>query len=122
MWGVPGAAPKSRETAPERKAEVLRAVATERLSLRAPTGLWRGPAHDLTLARKKAEACPPLSETLLPAQPGDVLELDELWSFVGSKTNARWVWIALCRQRHDVRPILEKGGTATVHDIPAGAV
>ena len=28
-------APKSRETAPERKAEVLRAVATERLSLRA---------------------------------------------------------------------------------------
>ena len=28
-------APESRETAPERKAEVLRAVATERLSLRA---------------------------------------------------------------------------------------
>jgi insertion element IS1 protein InsB len=62
----------------------------------------RGPAHDLTLARKKAAACPPLSQTLLPAEPGDVLELDELWSFVGSKANARWVWIALCRQTRQV--------------------
>ena len=29
-----------------------------------------------------------MSETLLPAEQGDVLELDELWSFVGSKANA----------------------------------
>ena len=54
------------------------------------------------MARKKAEALPPLSETLLPAQKGDVLELDELWSFVGSKLNARWVWIALCRQTRQI--------------------
>jgi IS1 family transposase len=27
-----------------------------------------------------------------------MLELDELWSFVGCKENKRWVWIALCRQ------------------------
>ena len=27
-----------------------------------------------------------------------MLELDELWSFVGSKLHPRWVWIALCRQ------------------------
>ena len=31
-----------------------------------------------------------------------MLELDELWSFVGSKANARWVWIALCRQTRQV--------------------
>ncbi len=31
-----------------------------------------------------------------------MLELDELWSFVGSKLNARWVWIALCRQTRQV--------------------
>jgi hypothetical protein len=30
---------------------------------------------------KKAAALPRLHETLLPAQKGDVLELDELWSF-----------------------------------------
>ena len=29
-------------------------------------------------------------------------ELDELWSFAGSKENARWVWIALCRQTRQV--------------------
>ena len=38
----------------------------------------------------------------MPAEKGDVLELDELWSFVGSKANARWVWIALCRQTRQV--------------------
>ncbi len=43
-----------------------------------------------------------MSQTLLPAEKGDVLELDELWSFVGSKANARWVWIALCRQTRQV--------------------
>ena len=43
-----------------------------------------------------------MSGTLLPAAPGDVLELDELWSFVGCKLNPRWVWIALCRQTRQV--------------------
>ncbi len=54
------------------------------------------------MARKKTEALPPLSTTLLPAQAGDVLELGELWSFAGSKLNPRWVWIALCRQTRQV--------------------
>ena len=43
-----------------------------------------------------------MSDTLLPAESGDVLELDELWSFVGSKQNVRWVWIALCRQTRQI--------------------
>ena len=54
------------------------------------------------MARKKAESLPPLSTTLLPAAAGDVLELDELWSFAGSKLNPRWVWVALCRQTRQV--------------------
>ena len=37
-------------------------------------------------------------DTLLPSQPGDVLELDELWSFVGAKTQQLWLWVALCRR------------------------
>ena len=31
-----------------------------------------------------------------------MLELDELWSFVGSKANVRRVWIALCRQTRQI--------------------
>ena len=37
-------------------------------------------------------------DTLLPAKNGDVLELDELWSFVGSKACQFWRWVALCRR------------------------
>ena len=41
-----------------------------------------------------------MSATLLEPGPHDELatelELDELWSFVGSKAQPRWIWIALC--------------------------
>ena len=43
-----------------------------------------------------------VQETLVPAEAGDVLELDELWSYVGSKKNALWLWIALCRRTRQV--------------------
>ena len=67
-----------------------------------PACLRRGPADRGQVARKKAETLPPLSDTLLPAEAGDVPERDELWSFVGRRLNARWVWIALCRQTRQV--------------------
>ena len=41
-------------------------------------------------------------DTLLPAENGDVLELDELWSFVGRKTSQLWLWVALCRRTRQV--------------------
>lgn len=41
-------------------------------------------------------------DTLLPAKNGDVLELDELWSFVGSKANTLWLWVALCRRTRQI--------------------
>ena len=47
---------------------------------------------------KKAEAEEELSQTLLPVQDDDVLELDELWSFVQSKANQAWLWLILCRR------------------------
>jgi len=37
---------------------------------------------------------PPLEATLAPALPDDVLELDELWSFVCRRKNKRRVWLA----------------------------
>lgn len=45
---------------------------------------------------------PPLETTLAPAQPDDVLELDELWSFVLRRKNKRWVWLAQCRRTRQV--------------------
>ena len=45
---------------------------------------------------------PQFKQTVLPAQPGDVLELDELWSFVLNKGQKRWLWIALCRRTRQV--------------------
>jgi len=45
---------------------------------------------------------PPLSATLVKWQPGDVLELDELWSFVLKKSQKRWIWLALCRRTRQI--------------------
>ena len=39
---------------------------------------------------------------LLPSERGDVLEFDELWSFVGAKANALWLWVALCRRTRQI--------------------
>ena len=38
----------------------------------------------------------------MPSQSGDVLELDELWSFVEKKTQECWLWIALCRRTRQI--------------------
>ncbi len=45
---------------------------------------------------------PTLAETLEPPLPDDVLELDEVWSFVGNKGHKRWLWIALCRRTRQI--------------------
>jgi IS1 family transposase len=38
----------------------------------------------------------------LPAEKSDVLELDEMWSFVYSKYFKRWIWVALCRRTRQI--------------------
>jgi transposase-like protein len=42
------------------------------------------------------------AETLLPASPDDVLELDEVWSFVLKKAGRRWLWTAMCRRTRQI--------------------
>jgi insertion element IS1 protein InsB len=82
---------------------VLRAC-LERYSL-------RGVARIFAMARQTiagwlkahVQNLPDVKETLLPATPDDVLELDEIWSFVRKKDQARWLWTAMCRRtRHIV--------------------
>ena len=36
------------------------------------------------------------------AAPDDVLELDEVWSFVLKRTQKRWLWTALCRRTRQI--------------------
>ena len=68
---------------------------------RAPSGSRATPSP---AGSKKAASLPSLARTLPPAPPSEglVLELDELWSFVGKKANKRWVWLALARHTHQV--------------------
>jgi len=75
----------------------------ERASLR---GLRRifGVAHQTVLRwlKERVQRLPDLKDTLVPSQTNDVLELDELWSFVLKKDAKRWLWLALCRRTRQV--------------------
>ena len=44
----------------------------------------------------------PFIDSLLPVRADYILELDEIWSFVQSKSKRVWIWIALCRQTKQV--------------------
>jgi len=48
------------------------------------------------------QRAPDFRDTLLPATPNDVLELDEIWSFVGKKEDPRWLWTAMCRRTRQI--------------------
>jgi len=93
--------PKVRYT-PEQKETVLKAY-RERMSLR---GLQRvfGPWRSTVLRwlRQLVAALPSLLESLLPAQNDDVLEMDELVSFVSQKWFKRWLWTAQCRRTRQI--------------------
>jgi IS1 family transposase len=58
------------------------------------------------LDQKKGAQLPPLQATLLTPAPRDptstTLERDERWSFVLTKANDSWIWIALCRKTRQV--------------------
>ena len=51
---------------------------------------------------KKAKSNPALEATLAPAGPDDILELDEVWSFVLKKADKRWLWTAMCRRTRQI--------------------
>ncbi|HNT76248.1 MAG TPA: IS1 family transposase [Anaerolineae bacterium] len=58
-----------------------------------------------TIARwivAKVRRLPPLRRTLAPAQANDVLELDEMWTFVGTKARKCWLWTVMCRRTRQI--------------------
>jgi IS1 family transposase len=54
------------------------------------------------LAQKKDASNPTIEATLLPVQDDDILELDEMGSFVLKKVNKRWLWVAICRRTRQI--------------------
>jgi len=90
--------PQERSYPQKIKDFILRAY-RERASMRGIERIF-GIARQ-TLARwllEEAAALPDLAATLKAVEPEDILELDELWSFVLKKSQKRWVWIAICRR------------------------
>lgn len=82
--------------------QVKRAV-LERISLRGVERLWGISRRTIAAwIAGWAQQLPPLEATLVEARLDDVLELDELWSFVFKKSNQRWVWVALCRRTRQI--------------------
>jgi insertion element IS1 protein InsB len=93
--------PKERYS-DQQKARILRAY-RERMSLRGLQrvfGVWRTTV--LRWLQKLLEQLPSLVESLLPPQAEDVLEMDELVSFVGEKWFKRWLWTAQCRRTRQI--------------------
>ena len=87
---------------PARRAEVIRTY-LERASLRGLSRIFGISRHTITeWLRETLLTLPSLVETLLPAQPDDVLELDEVWSFVKTRSRKSWLWTALCRRTRQV--------------------
>ena len=82
--------------------QVLRA-AQERLSLRAIERIFRVCRQTVAKwIRQYVWTLPQLEETLSLYEVGDVLEVDELWSFVLNKSQKRWIWLALCRRTRQI--------------------
>lgn len=93
--------PKERYSA-QQKEQILKAY-QERMSLRGLQrvfGVWRGTV--LRWLQDWLKRLPKLRDTLLPAQAEDVLELDELLSFVSDKFFKRWLWTAQCRRTRQI--------------------
>jgi insertion element IS1 protein InsB len=84
------------------QALILRAY-QERISLRGLERLFAVARQSISrwiVAHVKT--LPDLKDTLLPMQPGDVLECDEAWSFVLKKANKRWLWTVMCRRTRQI--------------------
>ena len=75
----------------------------ERMSMRGIQRVFG--VHPETLGRwllEYSEKMPYLEEILDESDENDILELDELWSFVLKKANKVWIWIAICRRTRQV--------------------
>ena len=52
--------------------------------------------------KEHVKSLPDLADTLLPARSDDILEYDEMWSFVLRKVDKRWLWTVICRRTRQI--------------------
>lgn len=87
---------------PEEEKEQILAAYHERPSMRGIERMFGVARQTLAEWLKKAAEQERITDTLLPAQTDDQLELDEVWSFVLTRKNKRWLWTALCRRTRQI--------------------
>jgi insertion element IS1 protein InsB len=97
---------KAGEAAEAKRADLERRIfkaSLERCSLRGIRRIF-GVSRDfiLSVLKKSLSTLRRLKDSVADAQPGDVVELDELWSFVGAKRQKRWIWVAICRRTREI--------------------
>lgn len=86
----------------ERKAEIMKAY-EGRMSMRMIASVFK--ISRVTLAtwiREKAEEDLSIGDTVVVANPDDVLEFDELCSYVQKKKNKVWIWAAICKRTRQI--------------------
>ena len=76
----------------------------ERVSMRGVERIFDVPRQRLAkwLVEEGENLSDDLTSTLAEPEAEEVLELDEVWSFVLKKANKRWIWIALSRRTRQV--------------------
>ncbi len=75
----------------------------ERLSQRAIariTGISRSTI--IKRLKKKAQEMKDIADRILPSLQRPIIEMDELWSYVGSKAKKVWIWLAIERQTRKI--------------------
>jgi IS1 family transposase/DNA-directed RNA polymerase subunit RPC12/RpoP len=93
--------PKQRHPAVKCQ-QVLRA-AQERVSLRGLERVFGVCRQTIAVwIRQAVWQLPVVVDTLMDYEVGDVLEADEMWSFVLNKAQKRWLWLALCRRTRQI--------------------
>jgi insertion element IS1 protein InsB len=100
------------------KATALRA-GLERCSLRGVERIFDIARQTVTRwIATHIQKLPEVTDLLLPASVDDVLELDEIWSFVLKKDHPRWLWTALCRRtRQIVAFVIGDRSKVTCHQL-----
>ena len=94
--------PKSSDYSEEERQEIYRAC-HERVSMRGLErifGVSRATVYNW-LAQLIRDL-PNMRDTLLSSQADDVLEFDEVWTYVYEKTQKLWVWTVLCRRTRQI--------------------
>lgn len=94
---------KPTETHSQQMQEHVLRAARERVSLRGIERIFKVCRQTVAKwIRDYLKQLPVVVDTLLLYEVGDVLEIDELWSFVVGKDHKHWVWVALCRRTRQI--------------------